>query len=76
MKIRRLRLFAAVLLIPALLLAAAYWLADSWLESAGGRRMLENALTSRSGVPVRLLGDFDLMLLPAIGASGTELVVG
>ena len=59
-----------------LLLVAAFWLADSWLESSGGREMLEQKLSSRIGMPVRLQGEFNLALWPSIGVSGTELVVG
>jgi len=33
-------------------------------------------LSGRIGMSVRLQGEFDLMLLPAIGVSGTELVIG
>jgi len=54
----------------------AYMAVDSWLESSGGRRMLENALSKRIGMDVKLQGAFDLMLLPDIGVSGTDLVVG
>lgn len=38
--------------------------------------MLEQALTERIGMPTRIEGEFDLMLLPDIGASGTGLVMG
>ena len=65
-------LLAGIILLPI----AAYWLADSWLESSGGRRMLEQALTARLGMSVRLEGEFELMLFPAIGVTGTELVIG
>jgi uncharacterized protein involved in outer membrane biogenesis len=66
-----------VLLVVFLLLPAGfYWLADAWLESAGGRQMLEKELGARFGMSVRLEGEFDLMLLPDIGVSGTELVIG
>ena len=65
-------LLAGFVLLPV----AAYWLADSWLESSGGRRLLEQTLSGRIGMSVRLQGEFDLMLLPAIGVSGTELVIG
>lgn len=54
---------------------ALYWLADAWLESAGGRQMLEQELSRRAGMSVRLEGEFSLMLLPAIGVSGTDLVI-
>lgn len=65
--------------IPAaliLFLVAAFWLANTWLESSGGRAMLEQNLSSRIGMPVRLQGEFNLALWPSIGVSGTELVIG
>jgi hypothetical protein len=65
-------LLAALLLLPVSL----YWLADAWLESSGGRQLLENELSARLGMNVRLEGEFDLMLLPDIGVSGTDLVIG
>jgi hypothetical protein len=71
---RRLLLFAPVALV--LLFAGAYLLLDFWLESAGGRRAVERALTERLGLPVTLQGEFDIMLLPSIGVSGTDLVLG
>ena len=63
---------ALLVLLPLL----AYWAADAWLESAGGRRMLEKELSNRIGMPVRLEDEFDLMLLPDIGVSGTGLSIG
>jgi len=74
MSIRKLAL--ALLAVVILLPLAAYWLADRWLESSGGRQLLERTLTGRIGMDVKLKGDFDLMLLPDIGVSGTGLVVG
>jgi hypothetical protein len=38
--------------------------------------MLEQTLSERIGMRVRLEGEFDLMLLPAIGVSGTGLLIG
>jgi len=38
--------------------------------------MLEKNLSERMGISVRLQGEFDLMLLPDIGVSGTDLVIG
>lgn len=67
-----------VLLILGLLLLApvfAYWAINSWLESSGGRQMLEKNLSARTGMKVILGGEFDLMLLPDIGVSGTDLVI-
>jgi len=68
----------AVVLVVVFLLVpvGGYWLADTWLESSGGRQMLEKELGARFGMRVSLQGEFDLMLLPDIGVSGTELVIG
>jgi len=71
---RRLLLLSPLLAV--LLLAGAYLLLDAWLDSAGGRRAVENALAQRLGLPVQLSGRFNVMLLPSIGVSGTELVIG
>jgi len=68
-----------LLIVPALfaaLLWGAYLLLDVWLESAGGRQAVERALAERLGLPVRLQGEFRVMLLPRIGVSGTALIVG
>lgn len=71
------KILLAVVVVILLLPFAAYWLADTWLESSGGRAMLERALGERLGMEVQLTGEFDLMLLPAIGVSGTGLrIVG
>jgi hypothetical protein len=68
-----------LLLVPAtllLLFAGVYFFLGAWLESAGGRRAVERALSERLGMPVTLQGEFDIMLLPSIGVSGTDLVLG
>jgi hypothetical protein len=70
------RLLLVAPLAVALLFAVAYLLVDAWLESAGGRHAVERALAERIGLPVRLDGDFNVMLLPSVGVSGTELVLG
>lgn len=72
--IRRLLLFVPVLL--ALLFAGVYLLAGIWLESSGGRQAIEQELSRRLGVPVNLLGEFSIALLPSLGVAGTELVIG
>jgi len=64
--------FAAVLILPVVF----YLAANAWLESSGGRRLLERELTDRAGMDVKIRGEFDLMLIPSIGVSGTDLVVG
>lgn len=46
---------------------AAYFGFDAWLESSGGREMLEKNLSGRAGMDISLEGEFDLMLLPDIG---------
>jgi hypothetical protein len=68
-----------LLLVPVVLLlvfAGAWLFLGAWLESAGGRRAVERALSERLGMPVTLQGEFDIMLLPSIGVSGTDLVLG
>lgn len=70
------RLLIALPLAVVLLLVGTYLLVDTWLESAGGRRAVENTLAQRTGLPVRLEGDFKVMLLPAIGVSGSGLAIG
>lgn len=72
----RARMLLAVPLLLVLLAAAAYYLLDAWLESAGGRRAVEQALEERIGLPVTLQGEFSVMLIPAVGVAGTALVVG
>ncbi len=58
-----------------LTLLVLYLAVDKWLESAGGRHALERALSDRIGMAVKLQGDFNIMLLPAIGVSGTNLEI-
>lgn len=50
--------------------------ADSWLESAGGRHMLQTKLSKDLGLPVRLEGDFSLRLFPRLEIAGQELEIG
>jgi hypothetical protein len=64
------------LLLVLLLPFAAYWFANAWLESSGGRQMLEQELSKRIGMSVHLAGEFNLMLLPDIGVDGTSLLIG
>ena len=70
------RMLLLLPLVLAVLFAGAWLLLDAWLESAGGRQAVERALQDRIGLPVRLQGEFHVMLLPSIGVSGNELVVG
>jgi len=76
MRLPNLKRVAVLAVVLLLLPVGLYWLADAWLESSGGRQMLEKELGARFGMSVRLEGEFDLMLLPDIGISGTQLVIG
>jgi hypothetical protein len=67
-----LALLTGVVLLPVVV----YWIGGAWLESSGGRQLLEKTLTGLIGMSVRLEGEFELMLLPALGVSGTDLVIG
>ena len=65
--------------LPALLLLALvlfYLVLDMWLESAGGKDALGKALAKQAGMPVRLGDEFDVILFPVIGVSGTRLEIG
>jgi uncharacterized protein involved in outer membrane biogenesis len=66
-----------LLLLGLLILAppVAYWAIDAWLESSGGRQVLAKNLSERTGMNVTLGGEFDLMLLPDIGVTGTDLAI-
>lgn len=70
------RLLWIVLALAVALPLVLWLLVDRWLESAGGRQALERVLSERSGLPVRVEGEFRVMLLPSVGASGTALVIG
>ncbi|MBT8054722.1 MAG: hypothetical protein KJN69_12585 [Gammaproteobacteria bacterium] len=73
---RRRNRFWWPLVLLVLLPAGLYFAANWWLESAGARHLLERVLSDRAGMPVRMKGEFDLMLIPALGVSGTDLTVG
>ena len=74
---RRLRWVLLGLPLALAALAGLAWLAlDTWLESAGGRRAIEDVLSAQSGYPVSLAGEFEVVLLPVPGVSGTDLRVG
>jgi hypothetical protein len=62
----------ALILILFLLVLAA----DAWLESSHGKNRLSAALTDGLGMPVRLQGEFDIVLFPSVGVTGTDLFVG
>ena len=66
-------LLGLLLLLGALFVSAAVVL-DAWIESSGGRRLVERTLSDAVGLPVRLSGDFDVHLLTP-GAGGTDFLV-
>ena len=72
---RRRMLWLLPLGLP-LLFVALLWLLTYWLESAGGRRAVEQRLGEALGMPVALGGDFGVRLLPRIGVTGSDLVIG
>jgi uncharacterized protein involved in outer membrane biogenesis len=49
--------------------------ADSWLESSGGRQMLQRELTRSLGLPVRLEGNYQLKLFPRLKIDGSGLEI-
>ena len=65
-----------ILLGSALVLAAAFVMVETWLDSAWGRQTLERKLSERFGIPVRLQGGYDTSLLPFVGATGNGLEFG
>jgi hypothetical protein len=71
---RRLALAALILLAGLLLVLGLA--ANSWLESAAGRRVLQKTLTGNLGVPVELGGSYRLSFIPRLRITGTDLRVG
>lgn len=69
------RVFLLLPLFTVLFMAVMYIALDAWLQSAGGRRAVERVLTAQLGMPVGLQGEFNIMLLPSAGVSGTNFVV-
>jgi len=65
----------AVAFILALLLWLARWGAEHWLESAGGRRLIEAELSKQLGMVVNLGGHYRLRLLPHLALSGQGLEI-
>jgi hypothetical protein len=65
-------------LIPSLalvLLVAAVWIADAWLESPAGKKLLQGELSKSLGFPVRLEGDYGLALFPQLEIEGFDLQI-
>ena len=75
MIVKVLRIGLVALLLLAATALGAYLLVDAWLESAGGRQALEREMEARAGLAVQLRGEFEVMLLPSVGVSGTDLVL-
>lgn len=53
--------------------AALNLLANAWLMSAGGKRLLESEFSSSFGYAVRLTGSFGISLFPRIAIKGSGL---
>ncbi len=49
--------------------------ADAWLESSGGRSLLQRELSKSLGLPVRLDGDYSLKLFPRLKIAGSRLQI-
>jgi len=62
-----------VLVALVLLLGVA---GGSWLESSGGRQLLQRELSKSLGLPVRLTGNYSLELLPRLAIAGNGLEIG
>jgi len=75
MKFSKRRLLWILPLFLLLVFVLLTVLAGSWLESSGGRQLLQKALSNSLGVPVRLAGDYELRLLPRIRFTGTRLLL-
>ncbi len=67
-------LWGLIILVIGVVLAGVA--ANAWLESSGGRQLLQNALQDSLGRPVRLEGDFGIKLFPRLRVSGKGLQVG
>lgn len=66
-------------LLPSLVILLLYVLvewADAWLESPGGRKLLQRELGKGLGLPVTLQGEYGLRLFPRLEIAGAGLVVG
>lgn len=73
------RAWRYLLWLPALLMLLLFLLgliADAWLESRGGRQLLQRELSQRLGFPVALQGDYGLKFLPRLKIAGSGLEVG
>ncbi len=67
-------LWGLMILVTGVVLAGVA--ANAWLESSGGRQLLQNALQDSLGRPVRLEGDFGIRLLPRLRITGEGLQLG
>ena len=72
---RLVRWLAGIAIVLFLALVAGVLGLNAWLDSAGGRATLERQLSAAAGVPVLLPDDFDVVLWPPVGASGSDLRV-
>lgn len=74
---RRLMIRVGILLACGIgLLLLGGWVGDLWLESAGGRRLLQHELSKAIGSPVHLSGDYRMRLVPRVVIVGEALALG
>ena len=66
---------AALFVVLCLLLVGAWYGLHAWLESAGGKQALADAISKRTGISVELGTEFHVVLYPVIGAGGDGLRV-
>lgn len=71
---RRILLWLTLLVIGLSFYLLGAW-ANAWLESAGGRRLLQRELSKGLGLPVSLQGEYGLRILPRLEIAGTGLEV-
>ena len=73
MKLRTKHLFWILPLFLLFVFGLLSMAASAWLESSGGRQLVQNALGNSLGFPVQLAGDYRLKLFPRIRFTGTQL---
>jgi hypothetical protein len=64
-----------VLVLLLILLGAAYWGVNRWIDNAGYQDWIEALLEEETGLPVDM-GDMDLVLLPSLALSAEDVRIG
>lgn len=76
MKLTRRTLLWLPLPVLVILFLLAGVAADAWLETSGGRALLQSELSKSLGLPVRLEGVYHFKFIPRLKIAGTDLRVG